>query len=411
MEIKTKYQYTYFIYPYIVNEKKMDKYLAKLLRNKNCELKIFEKEKDWDLYTYFLPKVRNYMLGSFEFGKNRVKKLEELDNSMKSVVLAKQPCTIFEYKIEKDIQGKAGRNDGIFFNIRKIEIVCFNTGICFLTIKTTLDEGSTIADVCNFNYKFRDINSTTNKLKDFENIKIQTDVFKDIKGISALIKDITGSNIQAKELNIDTERFITYSYLCIGQEDWNESSNEELLEKEFYKFANTEPSDYVVDANCSMEAYKIQKSKYVKYGCTKTSTVLLTSDINTENYTKLPHQYETQYLYNYIFELYKKIYLKKISKEFAITNKFSNTKEKFVNFTQSIWIEEATNDEIGNELYEQWKTNLSIDRTYAQVKQKYDIVYKNVNIEKTAKSNKWIAIILVILVIVNIINCINIIGK
>lgn len=411
MEIKTKYQYTYFIYPYIVNEKKFDKYLSKLLHNKNCKLKIFEKEKDWDLYTYFLPKVRDFMFWSFEFSKNRIKNLEELDNSMKATLLSKKPCTVFEYKIDKDIQGKAGKRDGIFFNIRKIEIICFNTGICFLSIKTTLDEGSTISDVCNFNYKFRDINSSLSKLKDFENIKIQTDVFKDIKGIGALIKDITGSNIGARELNIDTERFITYSYLCIGQEDWNEKSNEELLEKDFYKFANIEPADYVVDSNSSMEAYKIQKSKYVKYGCTNIATVLLTSDINTENYTKLPHQYENQYLYNYIFELYKKMYLKKISREFGITNKFGITRQKFIDFTQSIWIEEVSNDEIGSELTQQWKSILSTDRIYAQVKQKYDTIYKNVNIEKTAKSNKWIAIILVILVIVNIINCINIMGR
>ena len=411
MEIKTKYQYTYFIYPYIVDDKKFDKYLNKLLRNRHCELKIFEKEKDWDLYTYFLPKIRNYMFWTFEYSKNRMKKLDELDTTMKATLLSKQPCTIFEYKIEKDIQGKAGKSDGIFFTIRKMEIICFNTGLCFLTIKTTLDEGSTIADVCNFNYKFRDINPNLSKLKDFENIKIQTDIFKDVKGIGTLIKDITGSNIQAKELNIDTERFITYSYLCIGQEDWKEKSNEELLEKEFYKFANIKPADYIVDTNSSMEVYKIQKSKYIKYGATNTSTVLLTSDINTENYTKLPHQYENQYLYNYIFELYKKIYLKKINKKFDIPSKFGSTKQEFIDFTQSIWIEEVSNDETGNELAQQWKNTLKTDIIYAKVKQKYDLIYKNINIEKTAKSNKWIAIILIILAIINIINCITIMGK
>ena len=40
MELKTKYQYTYFIYPYVIDEKKYDKYLLKLLNNKNCKIHI-----------------------------------------------------------------------------------------------------------------------------------------------------------------------------------------------------------------------------------------------------------------------------------------------------------------------------------------------------------------------------------
>ena len=49
MELKTKYQYTYFIYPYIINENKYDKYISKLLNNKNLKVRFFEKEKDLDI--------------------------------------------------------------------------------------------------------------------------------------------------------------------------------------------------------------------------------------------------------------------------------------------------------------------------------------------------------------------------
>ena len=45
MELKNKYQYTYFIYPYVVDENKYEEYILKLLKNKKCELKIFQKEK------------------------------------------------------------------------------------------------------------------------------------------------------------------------------------------------------------------------------------------------------------------------------------------------------------------------------------------------------------------------------
>ena len=79
MELKTKYQYTYFIYPYIVNEKNYEKYLYKLLMDKNYTMKVFEKEKDMDLYEYFLPKIRSAMFWTIDYDMYRMKKLEQID--------------------------------------------------------------------------------------------------------------------------------------------------------------------------------------------------------------------------------------------------------------------------------------------------------------------------------------------
>ena len=42
MELKVKYQYTYFIKPFLIKENKYEKYLLNLLNNSNCKLKIFE---------------------------------------------------------------------------------------------------------------------------------------------------------------------------------------------------------------------------------------------------------------------------------------------------------------------------------------------------------------------------------
>lgn len=407
MELKTKYQYTYFIYPYIVNKRDYNKYLQSLLLDQRFTMKVFDKEKDADLYAYFLPKVRDNLFWTMNFDKYRISKLDEIDKNMKPTVLSKYPCTMFEYDISKDIQGKAGKRNGIFFDITNIDLICFNTGICFLLMKTVLDEGSTLSDVCNFNYKFRDIKSNAYNLRGYENIKIQTDMFNNIKEITALIKDITGSNKEASKLNLDTERFITYSYACIGQEDWNENTNDELLAKEFYKFANVENADYVID--CGKEKIDnkmsiVEKSKNEIYGCSNLGMVLLTSDINSENCTKLPYKYERQYLYQYIYELYKKIYLKKVNYDFKKTRQLKNIKQEFVDFTQLVWIEEITNENIGNLLDIEWKKILKLNSLYTQVKNKYDLLYKNSNIEKTAQTNKMIVIILVLLLIMNIIS-------
>lgn len=69
MELKTRYQYSYFVYPYVVEKQKLNKYLYALLKDKHCRVKLFEKEKDFNIYSYFLPKVRDYMFWSFNLEK------------------------------------------------------------------------------------------------------------------------------------------------------------------------------------------------------------------------------------------------------------------------------------------------------------------------------------------------------
>ncbi len=405
MELKTKYQYTYFIYPYIVDEKKYDKYLLKLLNNKNCKLHTFEKVKDSDLYQYFLPKIRDYLFWSIEYGKEKVEKLNTIEKNMQAVILAGYPCVIFDYNLKKDIQGKVGKKDGIFFNITKMQLICFNTGICFLNIKTTLEGENTLADVCNFNYRFRDIKSSLYNFNGHENIQIQTDMFENRQDLTDLIKSLTGNNKKAIQLNLDIDRFLVYSYACIGQEEWNLDKEQEMLKKEFLKFATVKPNDYAMDYEKNYKQVKItENSKYELYGLTKTSTVLLTSDINTGNYTKLPHDYERQLLFSYIFELYQKIYMKKINQDFKKTKNMALVQKEFIKFTQSVWIEEITNDDFGTILCNYWENIMKNSILYAEIKNKFDTLYKNANIEKTQKINKRIVFILIILVILNIIS-------
>lgn len=410
MELKTKYQYTYFIYPYIIKQNEYNKYLKKLLNNPNFAMKIFDKEKDEDLYSYFLPKVRDTMFWTMNYDKNNFMKLDEISKDMRSTLISQYPCTMFEYFLNENIQGKAGKRDGIFFDITNIELVCFEPGICFLLMKTVLEDNHSLSDLCNFNYKFRDIKSTAYEYRGYENIKIQTDRFNNIREITDLIKEITGNSTEATKLNIDTDRFITYSYACIGQEDWN-IANSELLEKEFYKFANVEKADYKVDSSEKNSVNKmsiIEKSKNEFYGCSNVGTVLLTSDVSSENYTKRQREFERQYLYQYIFNLYKKISLKKLNYDLQKKNMLNQFKEEFKKFIQAAGIEEITNDNIGSQLESEWTRVLKINIIYSQLKGKYDMLYKNSNIEKTANTNKIIVVILILLVIMNLISIIKI---
>ena len=100
MELKTKYQYTYFIYPYTVDENKYDKYILKLLKNKKCKFKIFEKEKDFDIYNYFLPYIRNYLFPTFEYRNTVLKEFNMLSKEKKCKEIAKHNVSCFTYEIE-----------------------------------------------------------------------------------------------------------------------------------------------------------------------------------------------------------------------------------------------------------------------------------------------------------------------
>lgn len=397
MELKTKYQYTYFIYPYIIDENNYTNYMYKLLKNKKCKLKIFEQEKYPGMYNYFLPRIQEYMFWTFDLRKNRIKELQSMNIRTKSAILSKYHCNIFEYELTKDMQAKVGEKNGIFFDIEKIELVCFNSGICFLLLKTILPQVSSFSDVLNFNYKFREINSENNHLKDYENIKLQTGRFKDTKDLTEFIKEIAGNNIEAKKINVQTDKFITYSYTCIDQSTWNE----ETVAKEFAKYVNIYPeskqdTDKRVDRS-------IELDKFTRCGFSNSSMVLLTTDVNIENYTKILYKFENEYLYTYILNLYKKIYLKKINYELSKKKKFELVKNKFIDFASDIWIEEVTNDDYGQIIDKKIKEALKTEETFIKLKSKYDVLYKDYNLEKTTRSSKYILRITFLLLIINII--------
>ena len=410
MELKTKYQYTYFIYPYVIKESKYTKYLLKLLKDENCKLRIFKKDKDLDIYSYFSHRTKNYMFNSFNLTRSKIMKLEELPADTKAAVLSKNSCTIFEYTINKDIQGKTEERSGIFFKISKIEIICFNTGICFLCIKTNIEESDSFSDVLNFNYKFRDINQEFNNMNNYDNIRVQTNYFSDVKYFKEFITSITGTNIEAMKIDVDTERFLTYSYVCVNQEHWDNTHEFHKIKDNYIKFLNILPSDNSV--NYSKENMKvISKWRYAKLGLTKQGATLFCSGADINNYTTFPQKFEEQYLYTYILALYTKIYLKKIDLEFRQGNKVKKTRKEFIKFTQTLWINEITSDDTGSLFFQYLKDVLELDKIYFNTKNKYDILYKELKIEKNTKINILISILLILTIIFNLLNIFYLFNK
>lgn len=410
MELKTKYEYTYFIYPYVIKESKYLKYLMKLLKDKNCELRIFKKDKDMDIYSFFSHRTREYMFGTFNYSKNKIKQLEELPLETKAAILARNGCTMFEYTIPRDIQGKVQEKNGIFFKIPKVEIICFNTGICFLCVKTNIEDSDKFSDLLNFNYKFRDINQEFSNMKNYDKIRIQTDCFSDVMYFKEFVEKITGPVTESMKLDIDTERALTYSYACIDENGWNNMNDFDKIKDQYFKFLNILPNDNSV--NYSKEEMKIiSRWKYAKLGVTKQSVTLFSSSCDINNYTIFPSDFEEQYFYTYILAIYTKLYLKKINLKFRQGININKTRKEFIRFTKKLWINEVTDDDTGSIFYQHLKDILELDNIYFDTKNKFDILYKEMNIEKNTNNNILVVMLLFASFIINIINIIYLLKK
>ena len=378
-----------------------------LLKNEKFNLKFFEKERDLNIYSYFLPEVRDYIFPTFSYDKQKIKEFENLDNALKSNLLADLHCNVFEYKLNKKAQGKINDNEGIFFNITNIEVICFDSGICFLLIKTDLENNQNFSNLLDFNYKFKDINSEFSKLKEYNNIKIQTDEFSNMKDLPQFIQEVIGGEgkfADLKDIDMYNRRFFVYTYACVEQENW-ENFND--IENDFIKFTNVLPNNNTIAFNgekLNKIVETVDQFKNARFGFTKQSATFLASSIDTNNYTKLLFEYDNDYLYTLIFSLYQRIYLKKIELDLKSKKNIDSIRRVFTKFTKEIWGKELTNSVTGTTFYSKWKKTFELEELYNNIKNKYDIIYKDSSVEKENKVNKIILIALVISLLLNIIN-------
>ena len=408
MELKTRYQYTYFIHTFLINQNRYNKYIAKLMKDNRFNLRIFRKENDLELYSYFLPRMRSFLFKTFEFNREKINKIEALPFETQCAILSEYPSLTFEYDLKKDLQGKTVDENSIFFKIQKVGIVCFNTGICFLYFKTNIEESEKFSDILNFNYKFRDINQECNNLKNYDNIRLQANYFEDIQQIKDFITDITGPNFDAMKINLNVERFYTYSYECIDQSAWNQNTDFESINNDFFRYIKILPNDkgMHVDENDSVKI--ISKDKFSKIGLSKLGVNLFSSDVDINNYTILPQEYENQYFYTYILALYLKVYLKKIDYDFKTGKNVEKARKDFIDFTKKLWIQEITSEDFGSLLYQDMREVLELEESYNKIKNKYDLLYRELKIEKTERMSIIIACILVVTLVFNILNWLNI---
>ena len=85
------------------------------------------------------------------------------------------------------------------------------------------------------------------------------------------------------------------------------------------------------------------------------------------------------------------------------------TIKKFIEFTRNIWILDVTEDDVGSKINYILGKTFELDRLYSEIKTKYDVLYKESNIEKNSKVMFAVVVILVISLIFNVLNYIELI--
>ena len=392
METKIKYQYTYFIKPFKIQEKQYNTYILKLLKDKKIKLKIFNVDKDVEIDTYFQENTKKVMFETLSYNKEQLKELENIEEKTYSKVL-NMPCICFQYQMEQKTQAKMGEENGIFFRVEKIELICFIPGICFMLIKTYLDENATFNQVLNFNYKFKKINTKAEEHNNYEKISLQSSNLGDKAELINLLQELTANSL-------DNEEFYTFAYMCIDGEEWNTNKEFDQISIDFTKLLNE------VSANDSIknEIKTIDHSDYVKIGIDKNSTALITNSLDAYNYTKLPFEYENQYLYTLIYAWYQKVILNEFGAKLKGKYNYKKLKENLTHFINNIWSKEITSQAYGSQLYKAWRENIELENTYLEIANKYEMAYKDERIRKNKRMSKIIWGILAICLITNIVN-------
>ena len=404
MELKISNQSTYFLQSYIVNQGKYTRYILKLLDDKRFKLKIFEKNKDLELYTEFLPKIRELLFSTFDLDDiEKMEKFKNLPNETKAAILSKYSSITFEYDLTQEIKGKIDDENSIFFKIEKIGMVLFNTGICFIYLKTNLENSSKFSDVLEFNNKFRELKKRDKRI---ENIKIQAGAFENIEEIQDFIASIIGSNVDLLKLNIDTEKFYTFSLTFLDKEYWNEEKDFKNIEEEFLKYINILPGHTNANSLSNDGTRVIANSKYSKIGISKLGVNILSSDFDTQNKNILAKKFDKDYLYIYILSLYLKIYLKKINYKFKQGKEIEKVRKEFIDFTKNIFIQEITSNDIESLYYTYIKDVLEIEQLYDNVKNKYNVLYNELKIEKNEIRTRIVTVLLIVTLLINIVNLI-----
>lgn len=401
---KIKYQYSYFILPYIVNEERYSEYLNKLLKDNRIKLRRYNKLKNLEMFSFFNKSFLKFFDYADDITNLELREEKKNPSGNLSKKLSKKDLAIFDVNLLQNTQGKVGEEEGIFFRIDKTSIITTKTGVSFLVFKTIIDSDS-FQDLLNFNYRFRELSSEVLEYKKYENINLQSDTFKEVSELKSIITKLTGLNIDELTKTTGIDKFYTFSYLCVDNLMWNEKTDFRELQTAFNKYSEVLPAAFsseFSDINTAIEV--IEDLKYSKIGITNLSSNLFASGLEIHNFTKIPIEYETTYLYIYLYTIFQKIFLEKVGRDIFIKQKNRKAIKDLKYFNKYFWGNTITAEDKGILYIKKLKEVFDLNNKYNEIQNKFEIVYKESKIGKYYKYLKAIYYLLGSLVVLTIIN-------
>lgn len=395
MSLEAKYQYTHFIYPFVIDEKEYTKFLRSVITpNSSWDLVFDEYKTNEELYNFFLPYMRKFLFPTLFWNKEQVKHYKSSEYTQKIAMVSKMPCVTFKFNLSDiktgNVSGK--KYNAISFDISDIRLMCFQPGICFLDIKTEIDDESQSIDfdkVLDFNHLFRTL--TPNVVKnENKNINIIGKNIEKIENISIFINSII-SGFETDDLQkIYYDKMFTYSYVCVDSKYWSSNSDFEKLRNDFYRF------QYVLDSKTNSKfnedcerLFKNTYSRwdYSKFGFSRESGVVFASDIEEYNITKLPYDFEKKYMYMLILALYQRISLINFSQDLLKYDKIAiqKLKKKLTNFTHFTWFSQITNSENGMDMWKSWQNAFGLQELFDEVHKEYMEYYDSIAVSTQEK--------------------------
>ena len=407
MELSVKYQYTHFIYPFVVEEKDYSSFIESILKQeKKWTLKIHNYETDKESYDFFLPYMKRFLFPTLFWNAQFEKQFKNMSLSKKVVNISRLSCATFEYQLSNIKTGSLHSTkqfNTIDFDISNVKLICFKGGICFLDIKTEIDEREENIEfnkLLDFNYTFRTLTprgyANQSKIS-----KIKAKNIDKIEDLALFIKSIVTA-FETKDVEkIYYDKMFTYSYACVNE--WKDENDFETIRNDFLKFqyVMNSKSTAIFNKKCNtIDENMYSRWEYSMYGFSKESGVVLVSDKEKYNITRMPYNFEKRYLYMLLLAFYQRISLINFSQDLVKKDKSMarTLTNKFTKFTHFSWFSQITNSEHGMDIWQNWIKAFELRELFDEVHKEYLEYYDFVRASGQDRFN----VLLMLIYIVNI---------
>ena len=119
---------------------------------------------------------------------------------------------------------------------------------------------------------------------------------------------------------------------------------------------------------------------------------------------EIKNEEKKEYIYLYILQLYKMIFMHKTLKEIQISSRFNKVRTEFVQFVEQIYYTRATDNIEAVELCGKWEEALELEKLQLKIDNEFDLIYKNNKLNDNIKVKRLFILLFAIAIIIGIIN-------